>query len=269
MKLNHFQILFGASKTVFAALSLTILLSLTACSSRSVATVASEGEAIEIIDVLRENEIISDKTEVGDERSKQYQILVDEDYLGGSDNYSAAFQILSDNCLPHRDPAPPQDNGVIPSIEVEKQRTQWQLKMNIIRQLRKLPGVTCVDVNFVFPQDQLTSINPYPATASVVILYKNQDVGFNEQQIKNLVATSVPNLQPEKVTVQMSYKPIRPIVKFNRRNLNKILLIGGAALFVILGSVLLIFFLRKRGGNSETSTALVELPEVIEDSETS
>lgn len=268
MKPNHLPFSYKTSRLTWLTLVLALFSLLSACASRPLATVHSEGEAIEIIDVLRENEIISDKLEIGDEKTKQYQISVSEDFLGGSDNYSAAFQVLTDNCLPHRDSAPPQDSGLIPSIEVEKLRTQWQLKMNIVRQLRKLPGVTCTDVNFVFPQDQLTSINPYPATASVTLSYKNQDVGFNEQQIKSLVSTSVPNLQPDKVTVVMTHKPVRPIQKFSRGNLNKFLLIGGAALFVILGSVTLIFFLQRRRSGKETSTALVELPEVIENSET-
>lgn len=269
MKLNNFQFLGGPTKSIFLASSLAALAFLSGCSSKPLATITSEGEAIEVIDVLRENGIASDKTEIGDERSKQYQIFVHEDFLGGSDNYSAAFQVLSDNCLPHRDPQQPQESGPIPTPGIEKLRTEWQLKMNIIRQLRKLPAVTCPDVNFVFPEDQLRSVTPYPATASVTLSYKNQDIGFNEQQVRNLVAASVPNLQPDNVKVVMTYKPVRPIQSFNRGNLNKILLIGGTGLFVILGSVLLIYFLQRRRSNAETSTALAELPEVIENSEAS
>lgn len=150
-------------------------LALAGCAAKPVVTVPTEAEAIEIIDVLRENGIQGDKVETGDERNRHYQIIVGEDFMGG-DNYSQAMQILSDNCLPHTDPPPVQEGGFVASVEAEKAKFQRQLKMNIIGQLRKLPNVTCVDVNFVMPQDQLASLQPYQAQAGVLVMYKSQEI---------------------------------------------------------------------------------------------
>ena len=226
-------------------LGLISLLSFGACGGKQIATVPSEAEAIEIMDVLRENGIQSDKMPVGDDKNRQFQITINEDSFGDS-TFSAAVQILRDNCLPHREPPPVDDGGYVASIEAEKAKVQRQLKMNIIGQLRKLAGVTCVDVNFVLPQDQFATMNPYPAVATVFIGYKNEQINFNEQDVKNMVAGSVPNLQPDRVSVKLSYQPVRPVPRSPRSNMVRILTIGGAGLLVILGSIFLVYWMQKR-----------------------
>lgn len=224
-----------------------------ACTNKPVATVESEAEAIQIVTVLREYDIASEKEAVGDEKNRQFNILLDGGLLGG-DEHAAAYQILNDHCLPHREPAPIADGGFIASNEAEKAKVQRQLKISIINQLQKLPGVTCVDVNFVQPQDQLAAVNPYPATASVIVNRKNQEVDFNVQDVKNLVATSVPNLQPDKVTAVLMFQPVRPIAKAKNNLTQKLLLVGGAGLVIVIGSVLLVYFMQKR---RQRNTALV------------
>ena len=226
----------------------------TACTNKPVATVESEAEAIQIVTVLREYDIASEKEAIGDEKNRQFNILLESGFMGG-DEHSSAYQILNDHCLPHREPAPIADGGFIASNEAEKAKVQRQLKISIISQLQKLPGVTCVDVNFVQPQDQLAAVNPYPATASVIVNRKNQEVDFNVQDVKNLVASSVPNLQPDKVTAVLMFQPVRPIVKVKSNMTQKLLLIGGAGLVIVIGAVLLVYFMQKRRQRS-TSTAL-------------
>jgi type III secretory pathway lipoprotein EscJ len=215
------------------------------CSNRPVATVASETEAIEIVDVLRENDIDSQKVETGDDRSRQYRIEVTEDSING-DAYAAAIQILRDHCLPHSEPPPVQEGGLVASIEAERAKVQRQLQLNIISQLRKLPGATCVYVNFVMPQQQLSTLNPYGATASVLVAYKTPQPSFTDAEVKSLVAGSVPNLQPEKVSVKLAYQPVRPPPRTGNAGITRVLLIGAVALAVILGSVSLIYLLQKR-----------------------
>lgn len=243
-------------------LLIVLCLSFSACSGKSVVTVPTESEAIEILDVFQENEIPAEIKQVGDEKTKSYSIIVNEDFLGGSNNQSIAIQVLSDNCLPHRDPPIIEEGGLIASVEAEKAKAQRQVKINIIGLLRRFRDATCVDVTYVPPQDQLASITPYPATASVVIGYKSSEPGFTDTEIRNLVSGSVPNLQPDKVNVKLAYRPVRPIVRPVRNGINKVLLIGGAGLTVILGSVLLIYFMQRRKTKT-TSTALA----IIDDDE--
>lgn len=236
-----------------------------ACGSKQLATVPNDSEANEIINVLHENGIDASKDEVLENNARHYKITVHNDTFGGSDDYMSAIQILHDNCLPLHDPPPIESGSYMASLEVERAKIQRQLKINIIRQLRQLPGVTCVDVIFVEPQREI-SIEPYPASASVVINYKNQEPGFNEQDVKNLVAGSVPKLDPAKVSVKPIYNPVRPVQKSNSTNVGRIALIGGAGLLVILGSIFLVYFLRRR--RSSNSTALAVQPEEFAEVET-
>ena len=246
---------------------LIFLLAFAACGGKQIATVPSEAEAIEIMDVLRENEIQSDKASVGDEKTRQFQITINEDSFGDS-TYSAALQVLRDNCLPHQAPPPVDEGGFVASIEAERAKVQRQLKMNIIGQLRKLAGVTCVDVNFVLPQDQFAAMNPYPAVATVLVSYKNEQINFNEQDIKNMVAGSIPNLQADRVSVKLSYQPVRAVPRSPRSNTVRILTIGGAGLLVILGSIFLVYWLQKRrhrNDNKELREAHDEAEEELDE----
>lgn len=251
-------------RTGLTALILCSVLLFAACGTKSLATVSNDSEANEIINVLHENGINADKAEVLVNNEPKQQIVIHSDFLSGDDEYMSAIQVLRDNCLPIRDPENVQTGGLMASVEVERAKIQRQLKINIIRQLRQLPGVTCVDVIFVEPQREL-AIEPYPASASVIINFKNQEAGFTEQDIKNLVAGSVPKLDPGKVTVKPVYNPVRPIQKSNQTNVKRLMLIGGVGLFIILGSVFLVYFLRRR---RSASTALAVQPEEFEEVET-
>ena len=233
------------------------------CSNKQLATVQNDSEANEIINVLRENDIDAVKEAVTEGNLKQYQIAVHSDIFGDNNDYPAAIQILHDNCLPLRDPPPIEAGGYMASVEVERAKIQRQLKINIIRQLRQIPGVTCVDVTFVEPQREIT-IDPYPSTATVLITYKNETPSFNDQDIRSMVAGAVAKLKPEAVTVKSIYNPVRPIPKANRSNVGRFVVIGGAGLLIILGSVFLVYFLQRR---RNASTALTVQPEGFEEVE--
>lgn len=245
MRSNNFWLIL-----LFAALVFT------GCSRKPVATVTSEAEAIQIVTTLRDYDIQSDKEAIGDEKNRQYQIFLEEGFFGGGDNQSA-YQVLRQHCLPRQEPPPVQDTSMIGSTEVERAKIQRQSKISIINMLQKLPGVTCVDVTFVPPQDQLASITPYPATASVNVVYKNQDFPYKPEDIKSLVATSVPGLKPELVTAVLTYQPIQPLARQKNNATQKLAVVGGAGLLLVVGAVLLVYFWQKRRQRT-VSTALVE-----------
>ena len=234
-------VIFFKLKSILLVLLAAVLLS--ACSARKVQTVKVEAEANQIIDVLGENGIRAKKTEVGEGDRKTFEILVN----GDDESVAAAIQLMEDHCLGRPDPPEPEGGAVITSMEVERAREQRRIKMNIESQLRKLPGVTCVDVNFVPPQDRSLAINPYPSTASVLINYKTPAFGQSKEDIANLVARSVPALQPENVSVMLAAKPLRPLPDNKiAYNFTRIALVSGIGLATILAFVSVVFVLRKK-----------------------
>ena len=235
---------------------------LAGCNSRKVQTVKVEAEANQIIDVLGENGIRARKNEIGEGERKSFEIVVN----GDDETIAAAIQLMEDHCLGRPDPPEPEGGAVITSIEVEKAREQRRMKMNIEAQLRKLPGVTCVDVNFVPPQDRSLAINPYPSTASVLVNYKTPTFSVGKDEIANLVARSVPALQPENVGVVIAARPLRPLPDNKiAYNFTRIALVSGIGLATILGFVGVIFMLRKKRRN-EPNEAAEEIEEFNEDS---
>jgi type III secretory pathway lipoprotein EscJ len=234
------------------------------CSSRQLATVPNDSEANEILNVLRESGIDGVKEPVIEGTAKKYQISVHSDIFGDDNDYYGALQILQDNCLPLLDPPPVELGGYMSSVEVERAKIQRQLKININRQLRQLPGVTCVDVTFVAPQIEII-LDPYPSTASVLIHYKTETPSFNDQEIRGLVAGSVAKLKPDAVNVKSIYQPVRPVQKSNRSNVGRFVVIGGAGLLIILGSVFLVYFLQRR---RRASTEMIVRSEELEEIET-
>lgn len=232
---------FLKSKAVLLFLFATLVLA--GCNTRKVQTVKIEAEANQIIDVLGENGIRARKNEIGEGERKSFEIVVN----GDDETIAAAIQLMEDHCLGRPDPPEPEGGAVITSIEVERAREQRRMKMNIESQLRKLPGVTCVDVNFVPPQDRSLAINPYPSTASVLVNYKTQAFGVGKDEIASLVARSVPALQPENVSVVIAAKPLRPLPDNKiAYNFTRIALVSGIGLATILGFVGVIFMLRKK-----------------------
>ncbi len=253
--MKRFDRIWNFRRTLWLIVILSFALLLAGCSNKQLATVPNDSEANEIVNVLRENDIDAVKEPIIEgSNTKVYQISVHSDIFGDNNDYPAAIQILHDNCLPLRDPPPVESGGYMASVEVERSKIQRQLKMNIIRQLRLIPGVTCADVIFVPPQSEIT-IDPYSSTATAYVSYKVEPPSFNDQQLKALVAAAVPKLKPEAVSVISVYNPVRPIQRSNRSNVGRFVVIGGAGLLIILGSVFLVYFLQRRR-NASTSLAV-------------
>jgi type III secretory pathway lipoprotein EscJ len=219
---------------------------LNGCGEKSVAKVSSESDAIEIIDVLRENNLEADKEEVGEGEAARWNITIDEGLLSGG-QASRATQVLHYYGLPRTDErkAKGEDNSVFPSPSAENDRRLRERETEMERKLRLLPGVARVNVTIVLPDSDSIKLDPYPATASVLIVYKYQTPAFTGEQVQNQVAGGVPGLKPEKVIVSMSYEPPPPIPQQDpaTRRLNNIILaavIGfGTILCFLLGAWLL------------------------------
>jgi type III secretory pathway lipoprotein EscJ len=238
----------AAGRKIAFCLLMLFLLSTTACGEKAVATVSTEAEAIEIIDVLRESGFEDlEKHEVGEGEQRRWAVELDEGLFGGAES-ELAFQRLRDYGLPRQEQAPIADGGFITSEAVQKAQEQRRIRADIERQLRALPGVTVALVTVVMPQDPTLELNPYPASASVVVVHKEQSAPFNEQQIQNLVAKGVPKLKPEDVSVTISQQQPRPIPRreFGARRRANLLIAGAAALVLILGSLLVVLLLQMR-----------------------
>lgn len=235
------------------------------CGRTPVATVPTESEAIEIMDVLRESGFEDlEKHEVGEGEQRRWAVELDEGLFGGGDS-ALALQRLRDYGLPRQEEAPIADGGFVTSEAVQKAQERRRIRADIERQLRALPGVTVALVTVVMPQDPTLELNPYPASASVVIVHKEQAAPFTDQQIQNLVAKGVPKLKPEDVSVTISQQQPRPIPRreMNSRRRSNLLLAAAAALVLVLGSLLVVLFLQTR----RQRTRLAELSATEEDAE--
>lgn len=227
---------------------MTSLFLLAGCGATRVQTIKNESEANQIIDVLHEYGIEAEIEPIGEGERRAYEIMV----VGNSETRNAAVQLMQDHCLPKPEPPLVEGGTIINSIEKEKQQDYRRTKINIESQLRKLPGVTCVEVNFVPPQERTLALNPYPSTASVLINYKSEAFSVGKDDIAALVAKSVPALDPKNVSVVIAPKPLRPLPENKNYQFTRIALIGGIGFATILTFVGIVYFLqRKRGDDDE------------------
>lgn len=204
-----------AHPAAFSLFALAAVFSFPACrQTHSVATVPSEAEANEIIDALFARAIVARKTPAGDKsganQPRQWQVTVDEGFFD-EHMLARSLGVLREQGLPR-----PNDQGLerafegggmFPSESTQRAQRLKELKTEIERQLRFLPGVVRVSANLVLPEENSLSLNPYPATASVLIVHKSEKLSFDGEYIKQLVAGGVPKLRPEQVGVMLVYEP--------------------------------------------------------------
>jgi len=230
----------NAAAVLFLVLCVTAF---TSCSTRKVQTVTEETEANRILDVLLANGIGATKREVGDGEKRTYEIHL----AGGEKEFRAAIQLMDDHCLPQPVPPEVESSGLVSSLEVEKARELRRIKINIESQLRNFPGATCVDINLVQPEDKSLSLNPYTASATVLIRYKGEKFGLDTNQVARMVAGGVPGLSADRVFVTLTRSPPRPLPDLERdRNLTRIIWVVGIGFTTILIFVALAWFLRRR-----------------------
>jgi type III secretory pathway lipoprotein EscJ len=244
-----------------------LLLTMTGCrGATSLATVSNEDEAIEILNVLHENGIEARKEETGEEGAKQWRIQLQESWFSGSTEVAMANQVLQDNGLPRPSNAAEQANAESGVFKDESTRKAEQLKQreaDLQKKLRLLPGVVGVEVSIVEPEDSAININPYPSTASVLIVTKDDPPNFEADTIRGLVARSVPKLSPESVYVAITTRPVRPVpwreIGIQRRH--KSLDAIGIGIMIILASSVVVLLLQMKRQNNE----LLELRSALPD----
>jgi type III secretory pathway lipoprotein EscJ len=234
------------TRAAWLVLAVCMVSLLSACGEKSVAKVSTETDAIEIINVLREYSFDVGKEEVGEGEAVKWSVTVNDGWFTGGEE-ARATQVLHYYGLPRKEDqsGKDEDGGVFPSPSIENAKRLRERQVDMERKLRMLPGVARVNVTIVLPEDDSIKLDPYPATASVLLVHKEPQPIFTGEQIQNQVAGGVPGLKPEKVTVSMSYEP-PPAVPHQdlnqRRHTNRILAIGiglVAVLCLLLGTLLL------------------------------
>ncbi len=243
------------------------LLAATGCQrANSLATVNTEAEAIEILNLLHENGIEASKEEVGEETVKQWRISLHPSWFGGAAEVAMANQVLQDNGLPRPSNTAEQANSESGVFKDEATRKAEQLKQregDLQKQLRLLPGVVGVEVTIVEPEDSSININPYPATASVLIVSKDDPPNFQAETVRGLVARSVPKLNPDSVYVAITTKPVRPLqwgeLQVQRRH--KALDAVGIGIMVILAVSVVVLLLQMKRQNTELAAMRSAMPD--------
>lgn len=237
-------------RTTLLALVLVASILTLACGAEEVVTVATETEAIEIVDVLRSENFDVAKREVGEGKNVRWRITVKDDMLGG-DEHLLAMQVLRDYGLPHEDDRAEdaaKSSSFITTESEEAARRLHEGERQIEKQLRSLPNVVRANVKIVLAESDPLNLKPYPASASVVIVHRDAKFSLTPEALQNMVARNVANLQPQMVAITLSSQPPRPVARLdsNARRRNLLLIAGGVGLLLVFGSLLLVFFLQNR-----------------------
>lgn len=253
-------------RTFLISLLSTFLLASIGCQrANSLATVPTEAEAIEILNVLHENGLEASKEEVGEETAKQWRILLHQSWFGASE-VAMANQVLQDNGLPrpsNKAELASSESGVFKDESTRKAEQLKQREADLQKQLRLLPGVVGVEVTIVEPEDSSINIDPYPSTASVLIVSKEDPPNFQADTVRGLVARSVPKLSPDSVYVAITTKPVRqlPARELGVQRRHKILDAIGIGIMIILIASLVVLLLQMKRQNAELLALRAAMPD--------
>lgn len=212
------------------------------CGDSNLYTVKNEYEANQILDVLWSHNIPAYKENSKIDDISSWMIKVPEADLQG------ANQLMQDYCLGKPLPEDIHGSSIGSVEEIEKQREAQRKKLEIISSLRQLPGATCVDAIFVFPEKSNFKLQSNPASASVFIQFSSEEHVKNSEKIAHFVSKSIPNLSPENVEVTTVIKRPRelPLHK-NTYKITKIIVSTGLSLLIV-AVILVVVLIRKRLG---------------------
>lgn len=164
-----------------------------------------EIEADEILDTLHQNGIEAKKERELNGQDVSWKVSVPAGDL------AKARQILIVNNLPRRHElglsGVYKEKGLIPTPDEQKARYILALKGEIINSLQRIPGVVDCDVVLNVPtESEFSDLDPVKKkpTASVVVKTRNDELvaqTVTEGKIQRFVANTVPNLDPNDVTV--------------------------------------------------------------------
>lgn len=182
-----------------------VLLAFVGCKQADLHHNLLEMEADEILNVLHQNGIDAEKEREMSGQEVSWKISVKE-----ADMHRAR-QILIANNLPRRRElglsGVYKEKGLIPTPDEQKARFLLALKGEIINSLRKIPGVVDADIVLNVPStSEFAELDPVKRkpTASVIVKTRNDALvaqTVTEGKIQQYVANSVPNLDPNDVTV--------------------------------------------------------------------
>ena len=159
----------------------------------------SELEANEIVAVLFSRGIEAEKEPLKD---GLFTVSVPKSDFGG------AIVVLSDAGLPHQpfqtiEDIFPNDNLVGTPFE-SRVRYAYALSQELSRTLAEVEGVHYARVHIVIPEQGKFDDKDLPAKAAIAIYFKPEfDPAQNVPKIKNLVASAVPNLLYDDVSVSL------------------------------------------------------------------
>lgn len=168
-----------------------------------------EVEADEILVTLNQNGIQAEKKkEESNAQEVTWMIAVK------SKDEAMARQILRANNLPRKRElglsGVYKEKGLIPTPDEQKARFLLALKGEIINSLLKIPGVVDVDVVLNVPNEsEFADLDPVKRkpTAAVVVRTRNDELvaqTVTEGKLQRFVANTVPNLDPNDVSVIVS-----------------------------------------------------------------
>ncbi len=194
-----------SSKKFLKFFGLLVILAFVGCREVDLHHNLQEIEADEILVTLHQNGIEAKKEKEMNGQDLSWKVTV------GSDEMAKARQILIANNLPRKHElglsGVYKEKGLIPTPDEQKARFLLALKGEIINSLQKIPGVVDCDVVLNVPtESEFSELDPVKKkpTASVVVKTRNDELvaqTVTEGKIQRFVANTVPNLDPNDVTV--------------------------------------------------------------------
>jgi type III secretory pathway lipoprotein EscJ len=223
-----------------------------ACGTKSLTSVASEQEAVEIITVLRESGVKVEKEEAGESSARRWNLHVAEA------DYDLANRLLRYHELPRPDEKA-QEASPFQSESERRERQLKESKKQIEQHLRKLLGVARVSV-LISPPDQEMRSNPAPAKADVTITHKDPQPTVTVDEIRQKVASSYPTLTPENISVRLQFDPV-PSAPAREPGLDRrAYTIFAAGLTTVAVLTALLFFLLRKARRQRSPGAAADEP---------
>jgi type III secretion protein J len=195
--MNSLRLLHSCSGLIRVA-AIALVLALAGC-GRTVELFANmnESEANEVLAALSEANIATQKVP-----GKDGTVVVTVD----QSNIAHAIEVLNTQGLPHERRATMGDvfrkEGLISSPLEERARYLWALSQELSETISQIDGVLRARVHVVLPERSTGGEPPLPSSAGVFVKYR-RDVNLEDAvpQIKRLVASSIPGLSVDKVSV--------------------------------------------------------------------
>jgi len=197
-------------RLVVSIIIVLVAFALSACNRVELYGNLSEDDANEILVLLSENDIRTQKKKETRQNEVFYSILV------SSDDVAKARSLLVQHNLPRRRQlgltGVYKEKGLIPTPDEQKARFLLALKGELINSLAKIPDVVDADVVLNVPTaDEFADAElkkQKRPTASVVLKVKPEAVTnrtVTEAKVQQFVANGVEGLNPRDVTVIISY----------------------------------------------------------------